>query len=258
MFFWGMISAVASCISGYFLSLSGDYDEQLVNWHQWVGISVAVISILIYFSRKRFLFARWQWVFTVLLLLLVTVTGHLGGSLTHGTDYLTQPIKTLSGDSSEMFSQKPIPNIQEAAVYNDIVQPILKHRCYSCHGPAKQKGKLRMDQPELLMKGGKNGEVIVSGKATESELVKRILLPREDEDHMPPKQKPQLNDQQITLLHWWIANGADFNKIVKECNQPEKIKPVLLALQTGNVEKRRLPISHQHLLKREMKPSLKT
>ncbi|MCW3120141.1 MAG: hypothetical protein JWM28_4223, partial [Chitinophagaceae bacterium] len=28
--FWGMISAVASCISGYILSDSGDYDADLV------------------------------------------------------------------------------------------------------------------------------------------------------------------------------------------------------------------------------------
>lgn len=124
-------------------------------------------------------------------------------------------------------------------MYNDIVQPILKRKCYSCHGPNKQKGKLRMDQPALLMKGGKNGEVILAGKAAESELVKRIMLPREDDDHMPPKEKPQLSDQQVSLIHWWILGGADFHKKVKEYDQPEKLKPVLSALQNATEEKSR-------------------
>ena len=49
---------------------------------------------------------------------------------------------------------------------------------------------------------------------------------------MPPKQKPQLNEKEIALIHWWIDEGADFNKKVKELKQPEIIKPYLLALQS--------------------------
>jgi hypothetical protein len=48
---------------------------------------------------------------------------------------------------------------------------------------------------------------------------------------MPPKEKPQPAESQIALLHWWISNGADFTRKVKEIPQPEKIKPLLLALQ---------------------------
>ena len=53
----------------------------------------------------------------------------------------------------------------------------------------KQKGGLRMDNPDYLMKGGKEGETIVAGSADESEMIKRILLEREAEHHMPPKEK---------------------------------------------------------------------
>ncbi|HET6993838.1 MAG TPA: hypothetical protein VFI06_02595, partial [Chitinophagaceae bacterium] len=67
--------------------------------------------------------------------------------------------------------------------------------------------------------------------ADESEMIRRLLLPVDNEDHMPPKEKPQPTENQITLLHWWINNGADFSKKVKELEQPPKIKPVLLALQ---------------------------
>jgi hypothetical protein len=77
--------------------------------------------------------------------------------------------------------------------------------------------------------------VIEAGDADESELMKRVLLPKDHDDHMPPKEKPQLNENDIAILHWWISSGADFNKKVKDLDQPEKIKPALLALQTGNI-----------------------
>jgi hypothetical protein len=50
---------------------------------------------------------------------------------------------------------------------------------------------------------------------------------------MPPKEKPQLKDNEIELLHWWIATGASFDKKTKELEQPEKMKSILLALQKG-------------------------
>ena len=46
---------------------------------------------------------------------------------------------------------KPIPNVQEAYVYSDVIKPILQTKCYSCHGVNKQKGKLRMDDSVMLM-----------------------------------------------------------------------------------------------------------
>jgi hypothetical protein len=68
-------------------------------------------------------------------------------------------------------------------------------------------------------------------------LIERIFLPKENEDHMPPKEKAQLNKQDMDLLHWWVSSGADFNKKVNELAQTEKIKPMLLALQSGEVKK---------------------
>jgi mono/diheme cytochrome c family protein len=164
-----------------------------------------------------------------LLFLLIVITGHLGGSITHGSDYLTKPL-SKSTDSSTV-QRKPIPNVQEAAAYADIIQPLLQTKCYSCHGKNKQKGKLRMDDSTGLLKGGKDGVVLIAGNAGKSEMIKRLMLPRGDDDHMPPKEKPQLTEQDIALVHWWIATGASFDKKVKELDQPEEIKPALLALQ---------------------------
>ncbi|MEJ7685011.1 MAG: c-type cytochrome domain-containing protein [Segetibacter sp.] len=147
------------------------------------------------------------------LLGLLMATGHLGGSLTHGSDYLTKPFKKIFGnDSTANAAIKPLPNVQEAFAYQNVVQPILQTKCYSCHNANKRKGRLRMDDITLLMKGGKNGEIIDLNNTDSSEMIKRLLLPVDNEHHMPPKEKPQPSESQIALLHWWISNHADFKK----------------------------------------------
>jgi uncharacterized membrane protein len=235
----GMISAIVSCITGYILSQTGDYDEDTVNLHQWMGISVAVVSVLLFYFRRKTSFQKWQLPLAFLLLVLIFITGHLGGSLTHGSDYLTQPLEDLlRNDSAVSFKRKPIANAQEAFVYNDVVQPVLQEKCYSCHGKTKQKGRLRLDDSVSILKGGKDGVVVIPNKANESELVKRILLPKGDEHHMAPKEKPQLSENEIALLKWWIDNGASFSKKSKQLPQTEKIKSSLLALQNSSQEKK--------------------
>jgi mono/diheme cytochrome c family protein/uncharacterized membrane protein len=224
----GMISAIASCISGFLLSQTSDYDEQLVSNHQWLGIGTAFISMLAYFFyTKNKIFLKW---IMVLLAVLIIITGHLGGSLTHGSGYLTESFNAKNNNS---VANKPLPNVQNALAYKDIIQPIFQSKCYSCHGTAKQKGKLRLDEPSFISQGGEDGKVIIPSSAGESEMIKRFLLAADNKEHMPPKEKPQLTAAQIELLHWWIASGASFDKKVAALSQPEKIKPYLTALQTG-------------------------
>lgn len=231
----GAITALLSCITGYLLSISDDYDKAAVTWHMWMGFATALVSLMLYAKEKNPQFAINKKLLAFGLLVLVFVTGHLGGNLTHGSDYFTKPLEEMfGGDSISSQTIKPIPNVQEAQVYADVVQPILQTKCYSCHGPNKQKGGLRMDDSTRLIKGGKDGIIIKPGKGDESELVKRLLLPSNDDDHMPPKEKPQLSKEQIALLHWWVDNNAAFTKKVKELSQPDAIKPALLALQKGD------------------------
>lgn len=238
----GFISAVFSCITGYVLSGSGDYPERLVGIHQWMGIGVTVVTGGILLTRIKPSGEKWQWPLGIVLLLLLLFTGHQGGSLTHGEDYLTQPLNSMLGrDTTVIIKRKPLPDVQEAMAYADVIQPVLQAKCFGCHSASKQKGKLRMDQPALLMKGGKNGEIIMPGKSAESEMIIRILLPKNDEHHMAPKDKPQATEQETALLKWWIDNGASFDKKVKELPQPEPIRPVLLALEHEEEEDKSIP-----------------
>ena len=167
----GMLSAIAAGVSGFLLSSTDDYDEQLVNTHQWLGIFTTIASVIFYLLHKKNASALARNSVSIILFLLIVVTGHFGGSLTHGSDYLAV---TGSGETGDI-AHKPIPNVQEAVLYTDIVQPLLQSKCYGCHGRNKQKGGLRMDDSARLFKGGKDGIVLIAGKADESELMKRGL-----------------------------------------------------------------------------------
>lgn len=226
----GLISAVLSCITGFLLFRSSDYDKTLVSWHMWMALTLTFTTFALYarinFGRGL---DRTSNLLGIGLFVLIMITGHLGGSLTHGEDYLSGALHASEDASPAVIP--PIANVQEAAVYDSIVKPVLVVGCYSCHGPNKQKGGLRLDNPAAIAKGGKDGIVLIAGKADSSMLIRRMLLPESDEDHMPPRGHRQLSRQQQELLSWWVEQGADFSKKVKELPQPEKIRPALLALQ---------------------------
>ncbi len=232
----GVFSAIVSCISGWLLGEGGDYDPDILNRHRWVGIGTTVIATLYYLNYTKKLGQKLPlklpYILSVLLLLLVTFTGHLGGTLTHGEGYLTQEIFQ---DETVKTIKKIIPDVQQAVAYSDIIQPVLHNKCYSCHSSSKQKGKLRLDTKEFIEKGGKDGKVLVPGKSDESEMYKRLLLDPLEKKHMPPKGRPQLTEAETNIIHWWINTGASFDQKVKDLPQDEKIKPLLLALQSNNI-----------------------
>lgn len=205
----------------------------------WMAIGVVLVSAILYAKEKNPAVEVSKKLLSLGLLGLLMITGHLGGSLTHGSDYLTKPfLKIFGDDTTANVAIKPLANVQESFAYNDVVRPILQTKCYSCHNSNKQKGSLRMDDITLLMKGGKHGEIIDLNNADSSEMIKRLLLPVDDEHHMPPKEKPQPTESQIALLQWWISNQADFKKRVKELDQPARIQPMLLALQSPVIIKK--------------------
>jgi hypothetical protein len=87
------------------------------------------------------------------------------------------------------------------------VKPILRERCFSCHGALKQNAKLRLDSGELIRKGGSSGPAVVLGKSAESLLIERVS-DADDETRMPPELKP-LTPDQINTLKAWIDQGAN-------------------------------------------------
>jgi uncharacterized membrane protein/mono/diheme cytochrome c family protein len=222
----GSFFSVLSCITGYLLSISDAYNEDIIFKHQWLGITTAVTSVICYFmyQKKQPLFGP----LIIVLTTLIMVTGHYGGTLTHGADYLTASFNKSTSDT-----KKVIANIDEAVVYTDIIEPILATKCYSCHGESKQKGKLRLDLPNYIVHGGEEGKVLTPYQPGSSEIINRLLLPTSNEEHMPPVQKPQLTKDEVALLHWWIESGANFTAAVKNTKQTAAIKGLLASFSNG-------------------------
>src|SRR3954453_7532441 len=97
---------------------------------------------------------------------------------------------------------------QEKVDFARDVQPIFKTACYQCHGPDKQKGKLRLDAKTIALHGGKSGKSIVPGNAEQSELVKRITS--KDDDERMPQDREALTAEQISTIKTWIEQGANW------------------------------------------------
>lgn len=96
---------------------------------------------------------------------------------------------------------------QEKADFQKDVLPILRDSCLSCHGPEKQKAKLRLDTKADALKGGKDGAVIKPGDGAASELYRRVILPKGNDEVMPPEGEP-LSKAQADVLKAWIDQGA--------------------------------------------------
>lgn len=101
--------------------------------------------------------------------------------------------------------------------FNRDIKPLLSDRCYQCHGPdgGSRKAGFRLDDPASALAEADSGlEPIVPGDPDESELLRRILLPANDIDHMPPRNahKPSLTPEEIEKIRTWIESGAKFDK----------------------------------------------
>ncbi len=192
-------ASMLAALCGWLLSRAGGYDPGLLRWHLWSGIGTAATCALAGWLYWRGLGKAYRAVlFSGCALLLAA--SHFGGSLTHGRGYLTRyaPLRSRSsplaaGDSAE-------------ASFLALAAPILERHCVACHGPDKAKGGLRLDTLGQLARGGDNGPVFFPGNPRESDLVRRMRLPLDDDDHMPPEGKSQPFERELTALEQWIAS----------------------------------------------------
>jgi mono/diheme cytochrome c family protein len=95
------------------------------------------------------------------------------------------------------------------AFYSEKVRPILMTNCGKCHFNYNHKGGLAMDTRASMMKGGRDGRVVVPGDPANSTLVKlmRHQGPPNDPKPMPPKS-PRMSDADIAIVEQWIKAGA--------------------------------------------------
>lgn len=197
------ISLVVTALMGTVLSREGGYDSTLLNWHFNLGVLLSVLAAVLVGIPLTKKLSMTIYSLTALGFILIVLTGHFGATLTHGENYLLAPLQ---------LENKKEANTDSLTIFSAAIYPVLEKKCLSCHNPNKKKGELILTDKEYILKGGENGTVLISGKPNESEIIKRVHLDMDHEDHMPPQGKPQLTNNEILLLEIWIANGADFKK----------------------------------------------
>ncbi len=114
------------------------------------------------------------------------------------------------------------------------VRPILSQYCFKCHGPDKKTraGGLRLDERASALVGGDSlAPAIVPGKASDSELIKRITSKDPDMVMPPPSTKRALAGDQIDTLKRWIDAQAAYAE--HWAFQPVTNTPFEIAQPTG-------------------------
>lgn len=192
-----MIFALVTAISGFFLGKETGTKGDLLYWHQWLGGGLALLAAIWYWLNSiQFENQIFTKILQVAIVALVLFTGHYGGMVTHGEDFLALPTEKRE----EKIPENPL-------IYKDVVGRILDNKCVSCHNPNKKKGELLMTSLEGLLKGGEVGNTIIPGNPEESEIIRRLHLPLDDEEHMPPDGKQPMSETEIQILERWIALG---------------------------------------------------
>jgi mono/diheme cytochrome c family protein len=220
LFTSGAVASVLSCISGWLLASSGDYDPDTLFWHRWLGILTASCAVgCAVFPLKSL---------SAVTALALVCAGHHGGALTHGSDFLTLK-------PAEETKRPADPG--QADIYRDVVSVILNEKCISCHGSGKQKGGLRLDNHADILRGGDSGTAVQPGQPEKSELIRRCQLPEGHEEHMPPKGKPALTSAELEILQWWIGQGTPVNLSVQAASPAPPIRKLVEQWCSSGIEK---------------------
>lgn len=223
MVWLGALSAIIACVLGWLLGTFDDYSGDLVQTHQYLGIGTALLaSITAYIlfhtttgKIRKYTAYRSALALTVITL---TITGHLGASLTHGEDFLTSvlPYGNEAYDNentglllAQLSNLDSLTELEQDKL-NLEVRAIFAHNCYQCHSENKKKGELVLENKRGVFQGGESGPVITAGHPEKSELYRRVSLSSNHDEVMPKKGKT-LKKEEIALIKLWIKNGAHWS-----------------------------------------------
>jgi len=184
----GALSAVVTAALGYLHASEPGFVGAAVSLHRWAGTALALTATLVWAWRGDApeSFARLWPAGLAAILALLLLTGHLGGSLTHGADYLTRYVPGAPRSVGTRVADRPrVTDADRADIYLDVVAPLLNSKCGGCHNESKRRGGLSVIDYPSLRQGGESGEVVKPGDPVASELYRRITLPDSSEEYMP-------------------------------------------------------------------------
>ena len=234
-FLWGAaaISAVFTAVLGYMHFAEGSFTGASAEAHRFWGTLTAVAALGSWWlaARGRSTAAgTMRLADGIVMLALVSITGHYGGNLTHGTTFLEEYAPSFLRSLFGAAPRRPAPaSVAAADPYFDIVQPLLEQRCGTCHNEDKRNGGFSVASYDLTLVGGDTGLAVVPGNLTASALFYRITLPADDDEKMPAEGKTPPTPAQIEILRWWIESGAPRDSTVGALGVPPDVEPLLAA-----------------------------
>ena len=228
-------ASIFAVVFGYFLYLTGGFVGEEIEDHKRDGVIFTVVLILTFLAKYSYDVKQISWLKpTYLVSLLATggmmyAAGHKGGVIVHGDPLNSLPSKI----QAERDAKESEPVVTDPVIYTNIVHNILENKCITCHGPDKVKGGLRLDSMAAMFEGGDEEEALVAHDIEASYMITTIMLPEEDDMHMPPKEKPQITPEELKILKWWIEMGAPENtKLSEVAEVPEEITLAIATLKT--------------------------
>lgn len=228
-------TSLLAVVTGLILHEEDVYGGSTLDLHEKLGIATGVATVVVAVlavrvvllgkhGRPTGLWLRARQAGLVVTLLLITVTGHFGGELTHGKDFLTEFAPAfLRAEEGEVAVEVD----DDITAFDAAIYPILDSYCIYCHDAENTKGRLRMDSPEAMRAGGKSGPLFIAGDVENSLMLQRIHLPLDDDEHMPPANKRQPDEAEIAALVWWIRSGASFDLKLTDPEVPDSVRALV-------------------------------
>ena len=246
-----VLGAMAATVMGYLLMTGEPDDSVLMERHLWTGLifgAFALITLILRLRSESFLYL----VSLALSVVSVSLAGHFGGALVHGSSYLTKyapeslkPLLLVGLGESPLTLPVVTPPVEEApaaeaplvekVVFTEFVLPIMEAKCTECHNEEKSKGKLRLDTHQFIMAGAEGADYpnVAPNDSEGSELIYRVLLPTDDDDFMPPDGNEPLTPEELAVLRWWIDGGASAEATVADLQADDEMTARLLALSAA-------------------------
>ena len=227
--FFSFISGGIAALFGWFLSDNNYYLESQINIHKWSGIAFVVITFLIWILRAlNFnLTKSFNRISNLTILILILITGHYGGEMTHGKGYLVKGLPFISQNKiPTVFLSKKINFPDSIYVFEDLIYPVFKEKCIACHNNKQEYGGLNMSEYEYIIKGGNSGLGIQKGNPYKSLIYKRVSMSQNEANFMPPAGNP-LSFDQVAVLKWWIDNGAKLKTPLTKLRNDKNIRSLV-------------------------------
>ena len=212
-FLWSIAAAfsIVTVAFGYLHFAEGGFEGTSATLHRAFGTALAVVMVIVAVLRSSRFAGAYKAIYlpaAILVFVLASITGHYGGNLTQGPDYLVEyapgPLRALLGLPPR---RPPVESYAAADPFLDLVGPMFQARCSGCHNEEKRESELVLTSYDGVLRGGETGSVVVAGRPEQSELLDRISLPKDDDEFMPAEGKTPLTDTQVVIIKWWIAAG---------------------------------------------------